>query len=298
MSCRYIVTFDNSIVKESRIDIIKKYDGKIRYLFELIPAAAIELEQEKVELLKNEEQIENVFVDIQSIESKPKPFKFLEPDGRIKYLVPKDYDFELDRWQREHQKNADPSPGMAIIDTGVDKQHPILRGRVKKEYDFTGEGPADLNGHGTIVAMIGVMSALNPNIIKLGWGLDIGIINVKVANRRGVFWESDVMAGIELLAKQAIVINQPIVVNISLGVYNKDCVGNCPLCSMAKAARSKAGLFIVAAAGNIPGLTSCPAKSEGSHAVGALDSSGKIARYSGTAETYYPGDVEFKKVYG
>ena len=282
MTNRYIITFDNSLSRTSVLNVIHSYDAKIRHLFELIPAVAIEVDHEKVEALKKEQVVNNIISDIRSEENKPFPFKFSDSDGKIRYRVPEDYNFNTDKLQREQRNDINANPGIAIIDTGVDKQYPVLRGRVKKEYDLTGEGVTDFNGHGTIVASIAVK------------GTNLSIISVKVGNKKGIFWESDVMAGIEIARKEAVKIGKPIVVNLSLGVYNKNCIGNCPLCSIASAATGM--LSIVAAAGNIPGLTSCPAKAKGVLAVGALSSLGKIADYSGTGEIYAPGNIKFKVV--
>lgn len=44
---------------------------------------------------------------------------------------------------------------VAVVDTGIDSQHPMFAGRVVAEADFSGEGTAnDLSGHGTHVAGI------------------------------------------------------------------------------------------------------------------------------------------------
>ena len=286
MDYRYIIMFNTSFTKESCIEVVKKHNAKVRYLFELIPAVAIEIAPEEIPLLNKDPHIDKIVFDLRSGESKPSPFKFLDPDKKIRYLVPADYDYNADRVQRELEKDSDVhlTSNLANIDTGVDNQHPVLRGRVDKEYDLTGEGLIDLNGHGTIVASIALVSAQ----------LRTGIISVKVANKKGVFWESDIMAGIEVVYREAVERETTISVNISLGIYHKKCVGDCPLCLLANAASNK--LLIFAAAGNIPGLISCPAKAGAVISVGALDSSGKIANYSGTGKIHGPGTVKFKTV--
>jgi hypothetical protein len=44
---------------------------------------------------------------------------------------------------------------VAIIDTGMDHDHPLLKGSIIDAQDFTQEGtPQDLHGHGTIVALL------------------------------------------------------------------------------------------------------------------------------------------------
>ncbi|HJU47204.1 MAG TPA: S8 family serine peptidase [Gaiellaceae bacterium] len=50
---------------------------------------------------------------------------------------------------------------VAVIDSGVDAEHPELAGRVAQSESFVGGGPNDIQGHGTIVA--GVIAAQTGN---------------------------------------------------------------------------------------------------------------------------------------
>jgi len=43
---------------------------------------------------------------------------------------------------------------VAIIDTGIDTDHPDFAGRIAQTVDLVGEGPVDENGHGTHCAGI------------------------------------------------------------------------------------------------------------------------------------------------
>ncbi len=75
-------------------------------------------------------------------------------------------------------------------------------------------------------------------------------------------------------------------INLSGGVYDPECAGDCSLCAMAAEARQRA-ILLLAAAGNRRGVTACPAKYAVAHpeegiAVGAFDvDRGVRAAYSG-----------------
>jgi len=69
---------------------------------------------------------------------------------------------------------------VGVIDTGIDKDHPMLEGKVVAEKHFAGSGPEDNNGHGTWVA-----SALAgkewgvPEGVLIGVAPEATIVNAK-----------------------------------------------------------------------------------------------------------------------
>lgn len=158
---------------------------------------------------------------------------------------------------------------VAIMDTGILSHHPDLSPRLIESIDFTGEGPEDTVGHGTRVALFAV--AYTPGI---------KLINVKILGQRHskVEWLINALHWIERHPKIDIV-------NLSVGVIRPDCVGNCSACLAARQAATRGRKKVVAAAGNIPGVTACPAKaSDAVFAVGAIDPlTNKLASYSGSA---------------
>ncbi len=195
-----------------------------------------------------------------------------------------------------------PGIKVAIVDSGFMLTHPFIQRNVQESIDFTGEGPEDLNGHGTIVALTLLLNYPRARLF-----------NVKVVDAEGRAWEKDLIKGIEWSMERATMgkgpLVEPFIINLSVGVYHKrwglwDCGANCDVCKAAiKAALSNVG--VVAAAGNEPGITYCPAKAGvlkkgcGVTAVAAYDlERGAIAPYSGIGTraapvgTYVFGPVE------
>ncbi len=86
---------------------------------------------------------------------------------------------------------------IAILDTGIDPQHPDFVGRIAATADFTGEGITDASGHGTHVAGIasgdGAAGGGRYTGVAPGSDLYIG----KVLDSYGAAYMSDVMAGID-----------------------------------------------------------------------------------------------------
>ena len=66
--------------------------------------------------------------------------------------------------------------------------HPQLEGFIAEAADFTGEGPQDLLGHGTALALIAVFG--EP-------GFEVKILSAKVADRSGRVREQDVIDAID-----------------------------------------------------------------------------------------------------
>ncbi len=105
-------------------------------------------------------------------------------------------------------------PVIAVIDTGVDYNHPDLKGKIIKGYDFVNmdNDPMDDNGHGTHVAgIIGAISNNNYGIAGVAW--QAKILAIKVLNFEGWGYLYDIVSGIIYAA------NNPYVkvINMSLG---------------------------------------------------------------------------------
>lgn len=128
---------------------------------------------------------------------------------------------------------------IAIVDTGIDAEHPALRDRVIAMQDMTGEGSEDGNGHGTHVAGI----AAGEGAPYQGVAPEASLMAVKVLRGDGSGMTSDVMAGIEWATE-----NGAWVINMSLG-SGVASDGNDPLSLICDAAVAR-GVVVCVAAGN------------------------------------------------
>ncbi len=137
---------------------------------------------------------------------------------------------------------AAASPVVAVIDSGVDFQHPDLSGRIIKGYDFINDdaSPMDDYGQGTHVA--GVIAAKLDNATGIAGVANSQVLAVKVLNARGLGTYFDVAQGIRAAADNSSVR----VINLSLGgIMPGDTLYN----AVDYAVNAK-GKLVVAAAGN------------------------------------------------
>ncbi|GAP17107.1 S8 family serine peptidase [Levilinea saccharolytica] len=132
------------------------------------------------------------------------------------------------------------SPTVCVIDTGVDANHPDLKGRVINGFDFVNNDkiPNDDNGHGTHVA--GIIAARANNGREI-WGVSNGkVIAVKVLGSQGRGTNFNIALGITFCA------NSPArVINMSLGGSPSTATYN----ALDYAINTK-NKFVAAAAGN------------------------------------------------
>ena len=159
---------------------------------------------------------------------------------------------------------------VAIIDTGISKDHPDLAANVKGGYNAVNptKGWNDDNGHGSHVA--GTAAALNNTIGVVGVAPATNLYAVKVLNRQGSGFLSDVIEGI-----QWAVANGMQVANMSLGTSS-----NVQSFHDAVVAAYNAGLVLVAAAGNSGGAVGYPAAYPEVIAVSATDQNNNLAYFS------------------
>ena len=139
---------------------------------------------------------------------------------------------------------GDAAVRVAVIDTGVQADHPDLSGQIAAQADMvTGDGVAeDDNGHGTHVA--GIIAAIGNNGEGgVGIAPDTQLIAVDVFSESNGKWTAttaNIIAGIEFAVD-----NGAKVINLSLGSYSEDTAEN-----DAVDAAAAAGVVVVASAGN------------------------------------------------
>jgi subtilisin family serine protease len=171
---------------------------------------------------------------------------------------------------------------VAVLDTGIELQHPDFQGRVLRSQSFiTGEHAQDGNGHGT--HCIGTVSGpLNPSRLpRYGVAPDVEIFAGKVLSNAGFGGDGSILAGIDWAVR-----NQCAIISMSLGAPVDP--GSPPSAQFETIARRVlgAGTIIIAAAGNDserPGVirpVSHPANCPSIIAVAAVDSRLALGTFS------------------
>lgn len=159
---------------------------------------------------------------------------------------------------------------VAIVDTGIDPEHPDLKGRIVGGYNAVAKGQpwADDHFHGTHVAGI-VAGELNGSRVA-GVAPQASLYAVKVLTKEGSGSLFGIMDGINWCSQ-----NGMQVMNMSLGAAQE-----MPLLQYALQMAVSAGVTLVAAAGNDSGAVNYPAAYPEAIAVSALDETDGIAKFS------------------
>ncbi|RLE74230.1 MAG: hypothetical protein DRJ56_07885, partial [Thermoprotei archaeon] len=156
---------------------------------------------------------------------------------------------------------------VAILDTGIDKDHPALRGRVVAERSFVdGEDPDDYNGHGTHVA--GIVASQDSTYKGVAPGAYL--INAKCLGSSGEGQESWVAQAAEWAVTQA----GADVLNLSAGRSGGDNNGESDMSEFVDALTSYYDVIWVNAAGNSgpsSGTIVIPADAYNCISVGAMN---------------------------
>lgn len=197
---------------------------------------------------------------------------------------------------------------VAVLDTGVDSEHPALTGKVTAEADFTtgaspadsgpmsGAGPADStgpmssasavdrNGHGTHVASLIVGNGAGADGARQGVAPAAELISGKVLADNGFGQESWVIAGMEWAAAQGADL-----VNLSLSSAPGN--GDDLVAQALDRLTASTGTLFVAAAGNRgnlgadPYTIGSPGIAASALTVGAVDGADKLAIFSSEGPT-------------
>jgi minor extracellular protease Epr len=250
---------------ESRRSLIRGHGARARRSYRNISAVSAELSDSQISSLRADPDI-----------------AYIEEDGLLYAL-----DAELDNsWgvnrigagQIHALGNKGADVRIALIDTGIDLDHPDLAvaGNVTFVEDTT-DGDDD-NGHGTHCA--GIIAALDNETGVVGVAPKASIYAVKALDSTGSGYLSDVVAGIDWAID-----NDMHIISLSIGT-NYDYQTLREACERANAA----GIILVAAAGNDYSYrrrgeldtVDYPAKYDSVIAVGAIDDTDTKVYYSST----------------
>lgn len=171
---------------------------------------------------------------------------------------------------------------IAIVDSGIDPDHPDFAGRIAAAIGFVGDESSyrDDNGHGTFLASIVAGSGAASGGLYTGWAPEAELYIAKVLSGYGGGSLNDVIAGVNWAVEQN--------VDILLLSLGHDCDSYDALASAADAA-VEAGIVVVVpvgVSGPEPGTVSSPGCARLPITVGAVTSYNEVASYSSRGPTF------------
>lgn len=179
---------------------------------------------------------------------------------------------------KSYQYSFEKKVKIAILDSGINVDHPSLKGLVKKSYNaiHPNEKIIDSYGHGTAIA--GTIAAKPNEYTIQGISQAVYLYDVKVLNDKGGGKIEDIVDGIEWSIK-----NDVDIINLSFGFQkNHEALQD----SISKA--NKHGIIIVAASGNNLGLyTDYPAKYEEVISISSINEQLKVDPFAGKGKVDY-----------
>ncbi|MEU4192646.1 S8 family serine peptidase [Kribbella sp. NPDC026611] len=180
---------------------------------------------------------------------------------------------------------------VAVLDTGIDLNHPDLQGRVTASKNFTGDPDiADGFGHGTHVASIITGSGAASGGKYKGVAPKVDLMVGKVLDHTGLGEESDVIAGMEWAAAQG-----ARVINLSLGgEAPSDESQDAGALAVDNLTESTGALFVIAAGNNGQygaSTVGSPGVAQAALTVASVDKSDQLAYYSSRGPLLYPNRV-------
>lgn len=172
---------------------------------------------------------------------------------------------------------------VAVLDSGIDAQHPDLAGRIAVAKNFVGGPDGDQVGHGTHVASTLTGTGAASGGAYRGAAPDVRLLDAKVCSADDGCPEDAILAGMEWAAAE----QRAAVVSMSLG--GPDAPGDDPLEQAVNTLSARHGTLFVIAAGNNGELGTGTIDSPGSAAsaltVGAVDDDDVRAPFSGRGPT-------------
>ena len=279
---RVIVSFDSPTDDSERVRF-ESLGGRIRHIYRCVPAVAAHLPEAAIDALLQKPGVVRI-----------------EADGRVRAVDELSSAWGVARIQSgaAHSRGVTGTGvKVAVIDTGIDYNHPDLSPNYAGGWDFVNDDndPMDDHGHGTHVA--GAVAAVYDGVGVVGVAPDADLYGLKVLDNTGFGWWSDVIAALDWAVEHGIQVT-----NNSYGDA-ADTDETAPLPSAVQAAFDNAeafGILHAAAAGNSGNADGTgdnviyPARFESVIAVAATASNDNRASFSSTGpavELAAPGEL-------
>ena len=247
-------------IAQQRRNIVSNYGGEVHHSFHIIPVVSARLPEQAIAKLKEHPNIAYIEDDVIMHEAAQST-----PWGINKIEAPT-------AWGTSRGAGVH----VAILDTGIDYDHPDLDNNIDGGVYFVGllkDGSTDpldwddVRGHGTHCA--GTVAAEDNTIGVVGVAPDARLHAVQVLNDTGTGSTSDVVQGIEWCVDN----------NIDVASMSFSGDSTTSMQNACNAANS-AGVLLVAAAGNDGSTVKYPAAYSSVIAVSATDASDVIAGFS------------------
>jgi len=263
---RVLIGFNDGVGRqaaERHGNWVRNFGGEVHHSYRFLPLVSARLPENLIAKLKDRAEIAYAEDDI------------------IMYAIQQQTPWGVDRIDADlvwPTNNTGIGVDVAILDTGIDYDHPDLVKNIAGGVNFAGwwwvDGSTyryywdDRNGHGSFCA--GVVAAANNSIGVVGVAPGASLWAVKVLGDTGSGYVSDIIQGLEWCAENGIE-----VASMSFGGgYSKSLENACNT-------TYAAGVLLVAAAGNeYGGAVSYPAAYGSVIAVSATDNSDAIAGFS------------------
>ncbi|MEW6545699.1 MAG: S8 family peptidase [Bacillota bacterium] len=236
---RYIVVFRPGVPAGEQLAVAHQHGARVIHRLWVVNALAVEFPSVVPRALASHPWVARVEEDARAFALARKPPA--QPAQQLPWGVDR-IDADL-AWASSRGTGVK----VAIVDTGIDKDHPDLVDNLKGGYlaiqtgVYKRKGPDgwdDDNGHGTHVA--GIVAAVDNTIGVVGVAPEAWLYGVKVLDRTGSGYYSDIIEGI-----QWCIDNGMQVINMSLGGSTDS-----PALHDAVIAAYNSGITIVCAAGN------------------------------------------------
>ncbi|GAB4439280.1 MAG: hypothetical protein Kow0031_21160 [Anaerolineae bacterium] len=228
------------------LDELPPEQGRVRHRFERLPGMAVDVTAAGLEALRRNPAVLAVSEDLPVRAALADSAAFI---GAVQ--------------ARQEFGVTGGGIGVAVLDSGIDTDHPDFGGRIIAQHCFNkgntcppgntaeSDSAEDANGHGTHVAGIVAGGGL---VAPPGIAPGANLVAVRVLDGGGAGYTSDVLAGIDWVVSRQAELNVK-VINLSLGggSYSGVCDqadANTLLYAAAVAAARAAGISLFAAAGN------------------------------------------------